>query len=312
MVYDPNCMHVVFSSDDNYAQHLGAAIWSLLEQNSSFEKICVHIIENGIGAENKKKLTTIADAFPMAELCWLDFSAWKERLQLDMSWPISVSAYARLFVGSMLEKDISRVLYMDCDMIVCASMDDLWKIDLGGHAVGAVQDFVGDGTKAAVGLLPEEKYFNSGLLLIDLDAWREQQLEMRCISFLEERQGRVTHHDQGVLNGVLRNGWHRLPVGCNLMTIHYVFGQRKLAKYFADHAEFYTEEEVGEAKKTPTILHYTPSFTSRPWVKDCRHPLRGKYWEAVEKTPWRGAKKQKNGSKWYVRLIDWRYRNLPY
>jgi len=312
MTYNPNCMHVIFSSDDNYAQHMGAAIQSLLDNNRDFEKICVHILENGIGNENREKLEAITAAFSNAELAWFDFSAWKERLQLDMSWPISVSSYARLFAGSMLRKDIPRVLYMDCDMIVCDSLRELWTADLGGKAVGAVQDFIGDETKAAVGLLPEEMYFNAGLLLINLGVWREEQVEKRCMTFLEERQGRVTHHDQGVLNGVLRNQWQRLPAACNLMTIHYMFDRRKLAKYFGDHAEFYTEQEVAEAKAKPVILHYTPSFTSRPWVKDCRHPLRGRYWAAVDKTPWRGADKQTNGAKWYVRLIDWRYRNLPY
>ena len=94
------------------------------------------------------------------------------------------------------------------------------------------------------------------------------------------------------------------------MTIHYLLGLKKIQKFYNDQAEFYPQEEVAEALAHPAILHFTPSFTSRPWVKTCKHPLRHLYWDTLAKTPWEGAKPEKDGDKWYVRVINWWHRAL--
>ncbi len=312
MAYSRDCLEVIFSSDDNYARHMGAAAYSLLDRNRDFGHINVYMIDNKISPENRARLEKTVSAFPNASLIFIDFAAWLDKLKLDLAWPISLSSYARLFVRGMLPDTVGRVLYMDCDMIVCDSLRALWETDLGGCVLGAVQDFVNDATKAAVGLAPEEPYFNAGMLLIDMDEWRRQGVEDDCLAFIEAHQGNVTHHDQGVLNGVLHGKRMILPARYNLMTIHYVFNRRKLIRYFGDHAAFYTEQEIGEAKDTPAVLHYTPSFTSRPWVKSCRHPKRQLYWDALAATPWQGHATDADTSRWYVRLINWRYRCLPY
>lgn len=305
-----NELNVFFSSDEHYAQHLGAAMQSLLQNNQDFTVIRLYIIENEISASSKEKLCAIAEKFLSAQIIWISFDAWKSRLQLNMTWSISMSSYARLFVADMVPADMDRILYLDCDMIVCDSLQCLWNTDLRGCALGAVQDTISNTTKAAVGLAPEEQYFNAGMLLIDLAKWREQNIGSKCLSFIQERNGSVVHHDQGVLNGVLRNQWFRLPLCDNLMTIHFIFNRERILDYYGENAVFYLENEIVNAKEHPVILHYTPSFTSRPWCRDCKHPRKALYWENIAQTPWKGAKPEKSKDKWYVKLINWRYRVL--
>ena len=175
-----------------------------------------------------------------------------------------------------------------------------------------MQDTVSRETKERIGVHCEEKYFNAGLLLIDLNKWRSIGAEQACLDFIAQYQGSVTHHDQGVLNGLFHQDVSILPLKYNVMTIHYIMDRDRILKYFHEESPFYSEEELAQAKAHPVVLHYTPSFTSRPWVRTCRHPLKKLYWDAVAKTPWAGAQPVKDTSKWYVRLIDWRYRNLPF
>lgn len=307
-----NKLNVLFSSNDNYAQHLGVAIYSLLKTNTEFEKISIYIVENNISVINKEKLNEIILKFENAESFFIDFEMWKEKLDLKMQWNISISSYARLFIADMLSEDIEKVLYLDSDVLVCSSLKKLWEIGFEGKIIGAVQDTVSDVTKAAVGLTAKEAYANAGVLLIDLKKWREKKVGEQCLKFINDHGGSVTHHDQGVLNGVLHNQWLRVPLEYNVMTIHYMFSLNKVKKYFKDKALYYSEEEVLEAKRKPVILHFTPSFTSRPWVKGCKHPYRESYWDILENTPWRGSLCQKDNEKWYVQLINWRYRNLPF
>lgn len=308
----PEHFNVLYSSDDNYAQHMGVSIYSLLNTNRDFERISVYIIDNGISRENKKKLDDIISGFGNAEHSYIDFTSWKNKLHLNMEWNISLSSYARLFAGSMIPDDVGRILYLDCDMMICDSLKTLWNTNLQGNILGAVQDSVSDETKAAVGLHPENRYFNAGLLLIDLNSWRNAEAESACMNFIEDHGGIVRHHDQGVLNGLFGEHTLFLPLRCNLMTIHYMFSRGQILKYFGENAAFFEETEISAAKEKPAILHYTPSFTSRPWVKGCRHPLKQLYWDNLSHTPWAGAKPQKNTAKWHVRLAEWRYRTLPF
>ena len=312
MADDTKRMNVLYSSDDNYAQHLGVSIYSLLRHNAEFENIRLYVIDNGISPENRDKLREMVSRFSNAEIMFLPFLEWKEKLRLNMSWDISISSYARLFVGEMLPETVDRVLYADCDMIVCEPLRELWNTPLDGKVLAAVQDGISADTKAAVGLQAGMRYFNAGLLLIDLAEWRARKMGERCMSFIEGHGGNVVHHDQGVLNGVLMGDYVNLPIKDNLMTIHYMLSREKLLNYFQEEAGFYPQEEIEAAKKAPVILHYTPSFTSRPWRRDCRHPLKALYWENLAQTPWRGAAPEKSKDKWYVKLMNWRYRNLPF
>lgn len=305
-------MNFILSSDNNYAQHLGVALYSILDHNRDEEEVNIFVVDNDIKDENRQKLLQLEQQFHNAHLHFIAFGKWRDSLQLNMAWNISISSYARLFVASMLPESVERVIYMDCDMVVTSSLRELWHTDMQGLVIAAVQDDMPTRYKSAVGLNPTEPYFNAGLLLIDLKKWREQNCERTCLDFIKEHEGRVIHHDQGVLNGVFRGKWHRLPLQANIMTIHYIFTLRQIMKYFRDESPFYTEQEITEAKRQPWILHFTPSFTSRPWVGNCKHPLKSLYWDALSHTPWRGAKPQKDHDKWYVKLINWRYRALPY
>ena len=309
---DKDCLNVVFSSDDNYAPHLGAAIYSLIYCNSDFEHIKVFIIDNEIREENRRKLSAIVDKTPNTEIIWIPFEKYREKLKLNLMWNISLSSYARLFIAEMVPESVKRIIYLDCDMIVCQSLKELWDTDLNGKIIGAVQDTVGSRAKEQLNLSLNERYFNSGMLLVDLDAWRKHNIGTKCLHFLEIYNGQVHHHDQGVLNGVLCNEKYILPMRYNTITIHYFFNMRQIRKFYNETADFYSAKEIEKAKNNPVIIHFTPSFTSRPWVKGCRHPLKKRYWDAVDHTPWKGMEPLKNQEKWYARLMDWRYRVLPY
>ena len=202
---DKDCLNVVFSSDDNYAPHLGAAIYSLICCNSGFEHIMVYIIDNEIREENRKKLSAIVNIASNAEIIWIPFEKYREKLKLNLMWNISISSYARLFIAEMVPESVKRIIYLDCDMIVCQSLKELWDTDLNGKTIGVVQDTVGCRAKEQLSLSMNERYFNAGLLLIDLDAWRKHGIGAKCLHFLEAYNGQVYHHDQGVLNGVLCN-----------------------------------------------------------------------------------------------------------
>ena len=290
---------------------MGVAMYSILSHNKHVEKISFFVIDNHISKENREKLNTVIEQFDNADIRFINFNLFENKLHLNLTWPISLSSYARLFVGEMLPDDINRVLYLDCDIVVNDSLVELWNTNLKYHCLGAVQDTIPTKTKAAVGLTPHQRYFNAGVLLIDLQRWREMKIGQKCLDFIDSHNGQVVHHDQGVLNGILKEQWVRLPLTNNVMTILYMMSPFKIKKFYKDNSSYYDSEVIEDATKNPVILHFTPSLTSHPWEMNCAHPMRDLYLKNRDCTPWKGFPQAKDPNPLYVRLINLRYRYLP-
>jgi lipopolysaccharide biosynthesis glycosyltransferase len=75
-----DCLNLLFSSDDAYAQHMCAAIYSVLEHNVDFQKIQIYIVDNEISAENVDKLEQMVSLFHNAKIFWINYSKWKSQL----------------------------------------------------------------------------------------------------------------------------------------------------------------------------------------------------------------------------------------
>ena len=301
-------MNFLFSSDENYARHMGVAMVSIMQHNRDVEKIRFFVINNHILSSTIEKLESLVQGYKNVGIYFIPFESYEQRLHLNLAWPISLSSYARLFVGEILPYEVQKVLYLDCDVVVRGSMSALWNTNLNGKCLGAIQDLVPSKTKASVGLSPEAPYFNAGVLLIDLLQWRQQGIGISCLEFIADRDGCVTHHDQGVLNGVLKDQWERLPLKYNVMTIHYMMKAAKMLSFYKDSSVFYSDEEIEDAKCNPIILHFTPSFTTHPWEHNCRHPLRRIYSDTLEMTPWKNSPLEKEKNPWYVKILNYYYR----
>ena len=302
---------VVYSSDDNYAQHTGVSIVSLLENNKHFNSIHIYIIDNEISEANKSKLIDIIKCY-QREITFIDFNKYKDMLKLNMQWNISLSSYARLFISSILPESVDKALYFDCDTVVVDKIDDLFNTDMNEYYVAGVADTISSSTKSAVGISSDENYINAGMLLVNVKKWREDNIQDKFIKFIDSKNGSVTHHDQGVINGVLCKSSKLLNPKFNLMTVYYTMKREDIISYYGIDNEFYSDEVIREALKNPVYIHFTPGFTTRPWIKGCKHPKKQVYLDYLQKTPWRNSKLQKDKSKFRIKLINWIYRNLSF
>lgn len=73
--------------------------------------------------------------------------------------------------------DMHRILYLDCDMIVKGSIKEIFDYDINNAPFGTCEDFNAYiscfDVKTGAGIPQDEKYFNSGCLLMNLDYLRE-------------------------------------------------------------------------------------------------------------------------------------------
>ena len=113
-----------------------------------------------------------------------------------------LSAYARLFLARYISEDI--VLYLDGDSVIQGDLSPLFKLDITKFYFAAVQDTAGTMYRNQVGISGNEKYINSGFMLINLKKWRDDNIEYQFLQFIRKYHGKVPCCDQETLNGVCK------------------------------------------------------------------------------------------------------------
>ncbi|NDR76526.1 hypothetical protein EQU06_06990 [Lactobacillus sanfranciscensis] len=116
-------LNVVYAVDDNFAQILGVSIESLLRNTENFYKVRIFIIDGGIGQENKDKIESLLKSRERRLIAWLQAVNITEELNIPVSIDRgSITQYARLFISRLIPPAITRVLYLDCDVLIIKSI----------------------------------------------------------------------------------------------------------------------------------------------------------------------------------------------
>lgn len=214
-----NAITIVTVCDNHYAVMLAALLKSIEVNREGKDPIDLYIVDDGLNNESKKKVSesTNQEVFNLIWLGLEDVIPDKSKLPLDSStFPLNV--YIRLFIPHFIPQSLERVLYLDVDMIVETDIAGLWELDMGGKVIAGVVDRSGTVSSRwggitnykELGLAPETKYFNSGLLLMDPKKWREQNVTERILSCVNENSQYAGFPDQYGLNVVLANQWFEL------------------------------------------------------------------------------------------------------
>ena len=213
-------LNIVVITDDHYVILLAALIRSVEANLKSAQKLIFHIIEDKVSTENKQKLQRSVDA-EITTLVWRKMEGLiPEGIQLPLdktSYPLNI--YMRFFIPYFMDEETESVLYLDVDMIVLADISTLFEYDLSNYVVAAVMDpriktFDNSWGSIAnykeLGFDGSTKYFNSGLLVMNLKLWREQQITDKLITCMNDNIKFANYPDQYGLNVVLANQWLEL------------------------------------------------------------------------------------------------------
>lgn len=309
--YNPNVTHIVYTSDDRFAEILGVSLVSLFENNKDMEEINVYILDSGITEDNKHKLISVCKSYKRNGV-FIPATDISKKMSMHITIDRgSLSQYARLFVSSDLTEDLSRVLYFDCDIVVRKSIRELWNLDLHDKTIGALMDAFSKYYRVNIDLEENDIMFNSGVMLIDLNKWKEQKVEERLLNFIKAKNGVIQQGDQGALNHVLSHDTYCFEPRFNSVTIFHDFSYKKMLNY-RKPPKFYEEKSIKEAVENPTIVHFTTSFLSkRAWMKGCEHKYVGEWLKYKEMSPWKDTELwDDNRPQWKQRCIKI-YKKLP-
>jgi len=277
---------VVTGADEGYAPHLAAMLHSLVQNATSDRRLRLYVFDGGIEPESRRRLTDLAQSGEGAvEVTWLrpSPSAFADLPTLPY---ISAVTYYRLLIPDLLPSTLDRALYLDADVIVERDVSALWALDLGDDAVAAAPDFgvpvvgapLGIKYHEELGLPATHPYFNAGVLLMNLEVWRRDQITEQVFRHLQEYRDALTLADQEALNAVLARRWRSLDGRWNQTTELHTSRDRR------DETKDDVQSSGSEPTAAPFIIHYTSS--RKPWHPDCRHPLRHRYLHYLRSSGW--------------------------
>ncbi|RSI26163.1 SP_1767 family glycosyltransferase [Streptococcus sanguinis] len=170
---------------------------------------------------------------------------------------IHYSVFLRYFTATFVEED--QALYLDCDIVVTRDLSEIFAVDLGSYPLGAVRDLGGE-------VYFGEQIFNSGVLLINVNYWRENDIAGQLIEMTDNLHDKVTQDDQSILNMLFENRWMELPFAYNCITLHTTFSNY--------------EPEKG---LYPPVIHYLTE--RKPWKE---------YTQSIYREVW-----------WFYQGLDW-------
>lgn len=291
-------IHIACNIDANFMQHCAVTLVSLFENNKSAD-ICVHIVAPSLSEENQQILRNLVASygndirfyFPPEDL--LSCFAIKK-----FGKRISMATYYRCMFSAILPDDVEKVLYLDCDIVVLGDISEFWNTDLSGCGAACIEDIGKDEDERYERLHYDRSYsyFNAGVLLINLDYWREHKVDKQCVEYFQTYPERILFNDQDLLNVVLHKDKVFVPLKWNMQDGFYRYG---MDKKVADWNSF--REELLH----PVILHYT---NKKPWNYDSMHPLRSEYYKYLDMTPWQGQRSLSSLKK----RVQWCMKRLPY
>lgn len=258
----PKEIPIFFAADDNYVPFLAVSIKSMLDNASKYYFYNIYILTEGISKENQKRLKKYETT--NSKIRFVELSSYiakiKDRLASTLRDYYTESIFYRLFIAA-LHPELKKAIYLDCDIVVLGDISKLYNTKLGTNILGAVTDDVISGNpdfriyaSEAVGV-DYTKYFNSGVLLMNLDEYRKQKIQERFIYLLIKHNFETAAPDQDYLNVLCKDkvlyldkGWDKMSTDENfdgkLNLIHYnnfrkpwYYDDVPYEKYFWEYAK---------------------------------------------------------------------------
>ena len=259
---------IVFATDDNYAPCLGGGgIQSLIENASENNNYVIYILDGGISPVNKTRMLSLE--IKNVKIKFIDMSLYTKNINIKnfyISGYFSFASYFRLFIPEIFS-NFDKILYLDSDGILLDDPAKLYNTDLEGNFIGATQDIgllsinvpyenMYKYIKNTLKLKNPCKYFQSGVLLMDIKKLLEFNFFDRCIQKIKEIK-KPKYLDQCILNSVCYGSVKFLDPSWNVENHCFSF-DKQLSNLKNDLAG-----QFQEAKKHPKFLHYTSGL--KPW-----------------------------------------------
>lgn len=257
-------IHVAMTVDAAYLWHAAVAAHSFMRHAAPDDSYVLHLV---VAAKDRAAALEVAARLEQAhpalacEIAHVPAEVEDAFERSSATNHLPASSFARLALPDALP-GADRVIYLDADVSVCGDLAELWGVELGGSLIAGVpESFTGergafqDDHQRRLGFAYDDSYVDSGVLVMDLAALRDERLRGRIWAEL----GRdLPFGDMDVLNAVCRGRILVLPLRFNVVCRELVEGQLRERACYPSH-------EIDEVLRgNVLVLHYLGRET-KPW-----------------------------------------------
>ena len=284
---DSSTIVVASAADARYALPL-AVMLSSVGSHAPGSSIQAYVLDDGLSAEDRCKVAESLSGNVRLE--------WRQSVSALSGFPIwgrmSLTTYQKLTLEEWLPEEVDRVIWLDCDLLVLTDIGHLWRSASAGivlaaqdQRVPAVSSPFGVAAWRELGLPAGSKYFNAGVLVIDLAWWRRYSVRRRSIDYLRTYADQVYFWDQEALNAVLAGKWGELDPRWNWHPA-------------LDHLPGCGH--IRDPRADKWILHFSGNL--KPWNSVGGGHWRTLYRSYLDRTAWAGGRPARG---WEHNLLDW-------
>ena len=230
---------IFYAVDDGYMPFLAVSIHSLIENSSKNYYYAIKVLYTNICEENKKRILKYEKENVKIEFVDLNYYIEEIKDKLFTRDYYTKTTYFRLFIPNIYPQ-YNKVIYLDSDTVLLGDVAELYHQEMGSNLVAVVPDDIiqneeifQEYVEKVVGVADYRKYFNAGVLVMNLDEMRKSKFQEKFLYLLETVKFAVVQ-EQDYLNRlckgrtkILESGWNRMPVQNNktkvekLNLIHY-------------------------------------------------------------------------------------------
>lgn len=278
---------IVCACDNRYVMPLTVMLNSMIAHLKKYDHVIVYILDNNIHEMYKSLLRESLDPARIV-IKWVSINSG-EFDGFKTSCYHSASVYARLLIPRLLPDAIGKVIYLDSDMVVQEDIAGLWDTDMGDIHLAAVPEMypaltyvsspLGLKRYRELNIPAKNKFFNSGVLVLNVAKWREDGIADRIMHYLRCNVRDVLWHDQDGMNAVLFDKWRELDPRWNVESVVY--------DRSAWQESPIPSETFMKLGASAFIIHFT-GF-KKPWHSDCDHPKKRLFMEYFNETLWSHA-----------------------
>ena len=204
---------LVFSIDDNYVMPFKVLWHSLMDTESVSAYTPIYILhEDSLSRKSIEDLTAFCGKYERSFIFLEAQDFVPDDVPLNAHF--TRATYYRLYLASILPNSVTSVVYLDSDAVAVRSVRELFDFDL-TSPLAAVDHF---NPRMALRLWGDTSagYFQSGVLILDLTAWRTAGYEQVFTSIIHGEWDRIRWVDQDVLNIAFKEQWQQIPAWFNV------------------------------------------------------------------------------------------------
>ena len=269
-------IHIACCSNEKLAPMFGVVVTSV-GINVTSDDGMMYLLHNGLKRSTVKRLQKIADRYNVRlKFLEINLEILKDCPTNDKIHYGNIMMYARILLPSMLP-NLDKVIYLDCDLVVCKDLKSLWETDVNDVAVTMAPDLLYQDKATLSRLGINNNYLNSGVIVMNLDYWRKHDVQNRLLSYIIDKGKELIYNDQDALNVILDDELRQLPVKYNV-TPH----------YFLKNPDNYPKEmheEIRDARINPIIFHFLGKI--KPWSLGCYLPGKELFMKYQKASGWR-------------------------